>query len=133
MGDDGLISRSGTTGRYCWIRVIPQPGEAVVIDRTLPSEKFLDRQQIAAAGLFERQEPAANGCYHLGLATNHPARRPWRREVGNCQRAAVGPADVLPWAMSGHVVIARKEPMPKSYTLEFKLLHVNTYKATHLG
>ena len=91
-----------------------------MFDRTLPSEEFFDRQQIAAAGLFERQEPAANGCYDLGLAMNHPARRPWWREIGNCQRGAVGSADILPWAVFGHVVIARKEPMPKSYTLEFK-------------
>src|SRR5450755_3493342 len=49
----------------------PQPGEAVAINRTLPSEKFLDRQHIAAAGFFEREEPAANGCNHFGLPTNH--------------------------------------------------------------
>jgi hypothetical protein len=30
----------------------PQSGEAVAINRTLPGEKFLDRQHIAAAGLF---------------------------------------------------------------------------------
>ena len=47
----------------------PQSGEAVAINRTLPVEKFLDRQHIAAAGLFEREEPAANGCNHFGLAT----------------------------------------------------------------
>ena len=31
----------------------PQPGEAVAINRTLPGEKFLDRQHIETAGLFE--------------------------------------------------------------------------------
>jgi hypothetical protein len=31
----------------------PQPGEAVAINRTLPSEKFLDRQHVAAAGFFK--------------------------------------------------------------------------------
>jgi hypothetical protein len=31
----------------------PQPGEAVAINRTLPVEKFLDRQHIETAGIFE--------------------------------------------------------------------------------
>jgi hypothetical protein len=31
-----------------------QPGEAVTIDRRLPSEEFLDGERIAAAGLYER-------------------------------------------------------------------------------
>jgi hypothetical protein len=31
----------------------PQAGEAVTINRTLPGEKFLDRQHIASAGFFE--------------------------------------------------------------------------------
>ena len=72
-----------------------QPGEAMAINRTLPGEEFLDRQHIAAAGFFEREEPAANGCNHFGLATNHPTCRFRRREIGNCQRTAVGPDDVL--------------------------------------
>jgi hypothetical protein len=31
----------------------PQPGEAVAINRTLPSEEFFDRQHVAAARIFE--------------------------------------------------------------------------------
>jgi hypothetical protein len=85
----------------------PQPREAVAINRTLPGKKFLDCQHITAAGFFEREEPAANGCNHFGLTTNHPVRRPWRWEVGNCQRAAVGPDNILLWAVRfGHVVLA---------------------------
>jgi hypothetical protein len=89
----------------------PQSGEAVAINRTLPGEKFFDRQHIAAAGFFEREEPAANGCNHFGLATNHPARRPWRWEVCKCQRATVGPDNMLPWAVRfGHVVLLCEKP-----------------------
>jgi hypothetical protein len=53
-----------------------QPGEAVAIDRRLPSEEFLDGERVAAACLYERQEPAANGCNDFGLAANNPALRP---------------------------------------------------------
>ena len=66
-----------------------QPGEAVAIDRRPPSEEFLDGERVAAAGLYERQEPAANGCNDFGLAANDPALRPRWREIGNCKLAAV--------------------------------------------
>jgi hypothetical protein len=82
----------------------------VTINRTLPVEKFLDRQHIAAAGFFEREEPAANGCNHFRLAANYPALRPRCREIGKSERAAVGPENVLPWAArSGHVGLALRE------------------------
>jgi hypothetical protein len=50
----------------------PQPGEAVAMNRTLPGEKFLNRQHMATAGFFECEEPAANGCDHFGLAVESP-------------------------------------------------------------
>src|SRR5262245_27624220 len=72
-----------------------QPVESVAIDQILPGEELLDRERVAAALLFERQEPAANGSNDLGLAANDPALRPRCREIGNCERAAVGPDDIL--------------------------------------
>jgi hypothetical protein len=111
----------------------PQPGETVAINRALPGEKFLDRQHIAAAGFFEREEPAANGCNHFGLATNHPARRPWRREIGNCQRATVGPDNMLPWAVTfGHFVLALCE-QPNSTPSNLKISLTKTDKSDALG
>ena len=84
-----------------------QSGKAVAVDRILPGEEFLDRQRVATAGLFEREQSAANGCDHLGLAANHPALRSRCREIGNGERAAVGPDDVLdPRAVGfGHVTL----------------------------
>src|ERR1700693_1532816 len=52
-----------------------QPGEAVPLDRILPGQEFLDRQGVAAACLFERQEPPAHGGHHLGLAPDDPGSR----------------------------------------------------------
>src|SRR5947207_14315594 len=72
-----------------------QPCEAVAIDRTLPGEEFIDRQHVAAACFFEREESAANSCNHFGLATNYPTYRPRWWEIVDCQTAAVGPADVF--------------------------------------
>ena len=38
-----------------------QAGKAMLVDRILPREEFLDRQRIAAARFFERQQAAAHG------------------------------------------------------------------------
>src|SRR5215470_12432566 len=35
-----------------------QAGEAVAVDRILPRQEFRDRERIAGAGLFQRQETA---------------------------------------------------------------------------
>src|SRR6516225_5604323 len=72
-----------------------QAGEAMLVDRILPGEEFLDRQRIAAAGLLERKEPAAHGSNDLGLAPDDPALGPWCRQIGDGQRAAVRPDDVF--------------------------------------
>src|SRR5262249_53943608 len=84
-----------------------QAGEAVAIDRILPGEELFDRQRVPAAGFLEREKSAADGGDDFGLAANHPALRSWRREIGNCQRAAVGPDDILhPRAVGfGHVTL----------------------------
>src|SRR5258706_13833782 len=81
-----------------------QAGEPVAIDRILPGEEFLDRQRIAAASFFERQQAATHGRNDFGLATDHPAIGTERREVRKRERATVGPDDILdPRAMGlGH-------------------------------
>jgi hypothetical protein len=72
-----------------------QAGEAMLVDRVLPGEEFLDRQRVAAAGLLERKEPAAHGGDDLGLAPDDPALGAWCRQIGDGQRAAVRPDDVF--------------------------------------
>jgi len=56
-----------------------QAGKAVLIDRVLPGEEFLDRQRLTAARLFERKQSAANRSDNFGLAANHPTFRSRRR------------------------------------------------------
>src|SRR5712691_3887702 len=53
-----------------------QAGEPVTIDGVLPGEKFLDRERIAAARLFERQKAASHRCHDFGLAADHPTLGP---------------------------------------------------------
>src|SRR5262245_55364658 len=61
----------------------PQSGEAMLIDRELPGEEFIDCQRVAAAGLFKREKPAANRSYDLGL------RRMTHRLVPGAGRSAI--------------------------------------------
>ena len=104
------------------------------INRTLPVEKFLDRQHIAAAGFFEREKPAANGCNHFGLAANYPAFRPRCRKIGKGERAAVGPQNILPWAgRSGHVVLELREKQSQCSPSNLKISLTKNRKGDALG
>jgi len=77
-----------------------QAGQAVLVDRILPGKEFFDRQGVAAARFFQRQQSATNGCDDFGLAANHPTLRFRRREISDRQRRTVRPNDMLyPWAM----------------------------------
>src|SRR5436305_1289894 len=77
-----------------------QSGKSVLIDRHLPAQELVDRQRVAVAGLVERQEAAADGSDDLCLAADDPALRRGRRQIGDCQRTAVRPDDILdPWPM----------------------------------
>src|SRR5665213_522914 len=72
-----------------------QAGQAVLVDGILPGEELLDRQRIARAGFFQRQETTAYGGDHLGLAADDPAIGGWRRQIRDRQGTAIGPDDVL--------------------------------------
>src|ERR1700722_7073208 len=82
-----------------------QPGQAMLVDRVLPGQEFLDRQGIAAARFFERKQSAAHRRHDLSLAANNPALRSRRGKVGDRQRRTVWPDDILdPRAMGlGHI------------------------------
>ena len=67
----------------------------MAIDRVLPGEEFLDRQRVALAGFLERQQAAADGRDHFGLAPNDPTLGMGRRQIRDRQRTSVRPDDVL--------------------------------------
>ena len=60
-----------------------QTGEAVAVDRVLPGQEFLDRERIAAAGLFERRRPPRTA------ATTSALRRITQRFVPGAGRSAI--------------------------------------------
>ena len=72
-----------------------QAGQAVLVDRILPGKEFFDRQGVAAARFFQRQQSATNGGDDFGLAANHPALRSRRREISDRQWRTVRPDDIL--------------------------------------
>ena len=80
-----------------WLRSTPStvPSTSVAIDRILPRQEFLDREGIAGAGLFQRQQTAAHGGDHLGLAADDPALGMGRRQIRDRERTSVRPDDVL--------------------------------------
>ncbi len=72
-----------------------QTGKAVLVDRILPREKFLDRERVTAARLLKRKKSAAARGDDFRLAANHPTLRSRRRQIGDRQRGTVRPDDVL--------------------------------------
>src|ERR1041384_5342965 len=72
-----------------------QAGEAVLVDRVLPGEEFFDRQGVARAGLFKRQQAAAHSRNNLGLAPDDPTLGGRRRQIRDRERAAIRPDDVF--------------------------------------
>ena len=99
--------------RYCWMRVVRRPARPCWSIEILPGQEFVDRQRVAAAGLFERKQAAANGSDDLGLAANDPALGAGRGQIRDRQRTAVRPDDVLdPRAMGfGHGVLTNSQPL----------------------
>src|SRR6516164_3033539 len=72
-----------------------QSGKAVLVDGVLPREELFNRQRVAAAGLFERQQPAPDGGNDFGFAADDPTFRPRRRQIGNGQGRAVRPDHIF--------------------------------------
>src|SRR5262245_59283242 len=85
----------------------------MTIDRALPGEKFLDRQRIALARFIQTEKTTTHRRDHFGLAANDPALGAGRRQVGERQRAAVGPDDITHTPPS---IIAHHHAAPDSTT-----------------
>ena len=73
-----------------------QAGEAMLVDRELPGQEFVDRQRVAAAGFLEGEQATANRGNNFGFTANDPPFGPGRRQIRDGERAAIGPDDVLP-------------------------------------
>jgi hypothetical protein len=59
-----------------------QPSKAMLVDRELPAQKFVDRQRVTITGLVEGQEAAADGCDHFRLTPDHPPLGGRWRQIG---------------------------------------------------
>jgi len=61
-----------------------QSGKAVLIDGKLPGQEFVDGQRVAAAGLLEGEQTAANRSDDLGLTADNPPFGPGCGQIRNC-------------------------------------------------
>ena len=61
-----------------------QAGKTVLVDGELQGQEFVDGQCVAAAGLLEGEQTAANRGNNFGLAANDPAFGPGRGQIRNC-------------------------------------------------
>src|SRR5450755_745460 len=95
-----------------------QAGQAMLVNRELPREEFVDCQGISAARLFEGEQTAANGGNNFGLAANHPPFGPGRGQIRDSERTAVRPDDVFyPRAMGFcHGVLTNSRPLNSQVT-----------------
>ena len=61
-----------------------QSGQAMLVDGKLPGEEFVDRQRVAAAGLLEGEQAAADRGNDFGLAADDPPFGAGRGQIRNC-------------------------------------------------
>ena len=60
-----------------------QSGKAMLIDRKLPGEEFVDRQGVPAAGLLEGKQAATYRGNDFGLTANDPPFGAGRGQIRN--------------------------------------------------
>jgi hypothetical protein len=60
-----------------------KPRKAVLIDRELPGEEFVDGQRVAAASFLEGKQTAANRGNDFSLATDDPSLGPGCGQIRN--------------------------------------------------
>jgi len=60
-----------------------QAGQAMLVDGELPGQEFVDGQRVAAAGLLEREQTAADRGHDFGLAANDPPFGSGRGQIRN--------------------------------------------------
>jgi hypothetical protein len=62
----------------------PEARQAVLIDGELPGQELVNRQGIAAAGLFEGKQATTDRGDNFGFAADHPPFGAGRWQVSNC-------------------------------------------------
>jgi hypothetical protein len=62
----------------------PQACQTMLVDGKLPGKELVDRQGIAAAGLFEGKQATADRGNDFCLAADHPPFGSGRWQVSNC-------------------------------------------------
>src|SRR5262245_16868801 len=72
-----------------------QPGETMLVDRSLPGKELFDGQRIPRTGFLERQKAAAHCSDHFRLSADDPTLCRRRRQVRNRQRTTIRPDDIL--------------------------------------
>src|SRR5260370_19005187 len=82
--DAGLLAILLDAGRA-------QSGKAMLVDGKLQREELLDRQLVAAPGLLEGAQTAADRRNDFGLPAHYPPFRPGRGRIRHCYRTALGP------------------------------------------
>ena len=60
-----------------------ETGKSIFVNGCLPGQEFLRRQLIALTGFIEAEQTASDGGNDFRLASNNPASRIRRRQVGN--------------------------------------------------
>lgn len=87
-----------------------QTCEAVLIDGKLPAQEFFRSQRVSLTGFLEAQKTTTHGSDDLGLTADHPSTGGRWRKIGNRQRTAIRPNDILdPWAVGfGHDTLTQK-------------------------
>src|SRR5690348_7976051 len=72
-----------------------QTSEAVLVNRVLPRQEFLDSQRVTRARFLEGQQAATYRCDHLRLSANDPTFGRRRRQVRDGQRTTIRPDHIF--------------------------------------
>src|SRR6185436_17151813 len=64
--------------------------QAVLLDRLAPAVELFFRKPVTRAGVFHRQQAAANRSNHFCLTPDNPARGARRRQIVQSERIPIG-------------------------------------------
>src|SRR5665213_3687885 len=89
LAERSRFSSNALGSRQCLLAILldsggAQPGKAVLIDGELPGQEFVDGQCVAAAGLLEGEQAAADRGNDFGLTADNPPFGPGRGQIRNC-------------------------------------------------
>jgi len=82
-----------------------QTGKAMLVDRELPGQEFIDSQRITAAGFLKREETTANSGDNLGLTSDDPTFGTGRWKSAIVNGLPSGPMTYLTLGRWGSVMV----------------------------